>query len=418
MLRSRRCSAPLKFTLAPEFSFRHEHLDYEQLVGLADNTLDATDGEIIDIHLKVCASCKEDVRSFLALREQLGNETEPAYAPIKRKPTGEKFPWFASGRGLAWNPAYALAILLVAVGLVIGIFVLKRRAANLAAQQTPPVQIENRRVGPTPSPENQARNIQPSPTRAPSPQSPKQTSSLALAIRNQEPSSQVGNTGAVALNDAQGIVRIDKAGNVAGLDEIPEHRRREIVEALVAGNIKAPGLAQEISGTPNTLRGTSRTKTFKLLSPAKAVIIADRPSFEWENLPGATSYRVLVGDLKGHEVVKSEALPADHTRWTSPSPLKRGEFYSWAVEATIDGKKVFSPGTSAPEMKFKILSVSSAQELEQLKQARSHLALGVFYANEGMVAEAEREFQILLQYNPRSKVLRKLLKQMQSWQIR
>ena len=55
--------------------FRHEHLDYEQLVGLADNALDATDREIIDIHLKVCAPCKEDVRSFLAFREQMEHQT-------------------------------------------------------------------------------------------------------------------------------------------------------------------------------------------------------------------------------------------------------------------------------------------------------------------------------------------------------
>ena len=81
----------------------------------------------------------------------------------------------------------------------------------------------------------------------------------------------------------------------------------------------------------------------------------------------------------------------------------------------VDGKKIVSPGISAPQMKFKILSASSAQELEQLKKARSHLALGVFYAREGMIAEAEREFQILIHQNPRSLVLKKLLKQIQVW---
>jgi hypothetical protein len=66
-------------------------------------------------------------------------------------------------------------------------------------------------------------------------------------------------------------------------------------------------------------------------------------------------------------------------------------------------------------MKFKILSVSSAQEFEQLGKARSHLALGVFYAREGMVAEAEHEFQILVRDNPRVPILKKLLRQVQSW---
>jgi hypothetical protein len=141
----------------------------------------------------------------------------------------------------------------------------------------------------------------------------------------------------------------------------------------------------------------------------------DRPSFEWENLTGATSYRVSVGDVKGHEIAKSEELPADQTRWTPPTSLQRGEIYAWEVEATIDGKKIVSPGRSAPQMKFKILSASSAQELEQLKKARSHLALGVFYAREGMVSEAEREFQILVRENPSSSVLKTLFRQIKSW---
>ena len=73
-LRRHREVADLSFTLAPEFWFRHEHVDYEQLVGLADNKLDAADREVIDVHLKVCPSCREDVRSFLAFREQIAPE--------------------------------------------------------------------------------------------------------------------------------------------------------------------------------------------------------------------------------------------------------------------------------------------------------------------------------------------------------
>src|SRR5205807_5526638 len=167
-------------------------------------------------------------------------------------------------------------------------------------------------------------------------------------------------------------------------------------------------------GGPISLRGPCKSPTFKLLSPASVVIILVRPTFEWEKLVGATSYRVSVGDLKGHEIAKSEELPADQTRWTPPTSLMRGEIYIWEVEATIDGKKIVSPGRSAPQMKFKILSESSAQEFEQLKKAHSHLALGVFYAREGMVAEAEREFQILVRDNPRSSPVKKLLKQIQS----
>src|SRR5205807_9411413 len=137
ILQSRRGSEPVKITLAPEFQFRHEHVDYEHLVRLADVTMDASERELLDLHLKVCAPCQEDVRSFLAFREQIDKETEPTFPGIAKQPTKEKRPWFAWRRGLAWNPAYAAAVVLIGVAVVIGVAVLlKRRAGNLEAKQT------------------------------------------------------------------------------------------------------------------------------------------------------------------------------------------------------------------------------------------------------------------------------------------
>ena len=414
-LRSQRGTEGLKFTLAPEFWFRHDHLDYEQLVGIAENKLDATEREIIDIHLSTCATCREDVRSFLAFREQIEPELRVRYGPAVKEPKPSAVSIWNWRRGLASKPASVAAILLVGVGLIIAVLVLKRRA-NLEAQRTPPSQINTRGFGPTPTPENQVvRQVQPTPAPVPSEQLPGPAPS-PLTVKNREPLKQSENAGTVAVvNDGLGTVTVDKAGNVSGLDEIPQNTRQEIGEALVAETIKASATQTELAGGPIVLRGPGNGPTFKLLSPVRAVIISDRPSFEWAKLTGATSYRVSVGDLEGHEITKSEELSADQMTWTPPTPLKRGEIYVWEVEATVDGKKIVSLGTSAPQMKFKILSVSSAQELEQLKKARSHLALAIFYAREGMVVEAEREFQILIRDNPSSQVLKKLLRKIQSW---
>jgi hypothetical protein len=420
MLRSHSGSEPLKITLAPEFQFRHEHVDYDQLVRLADEKMEATEREMLDVHLKVCASCQEDNRSFLATREQIEKEGEPAFPAIAEEPTREKAHWFAWWRGLRWNPAYAAAVVLIGIALVIGVALfLKRRAANLEARQTQPPQGIIDPAKQTPTPQNQTVAVQPTPAPVPSEQLPRHAPSPQLNVKNREPLTPLENASAVAvLKDESGTVAVDKAGNVSGLDEIPLNTRQEIGETLLAENIKAPSTRAELAGGPIVLRGRDNSPTFRLRFPARTVIISDRPSFEWEKLAGATSYRVSVGDLKGHELAKSEELSADQMTWTPPTSLKRGEIYVWEVEATIDGKKVVSPGTSAPQMKFKVLSASSTQELEQLLRARSHLALGVFYAREGMVAEAEHEFQILVHENPRSLVLRKLLNQIQLWQRR
>ncbi len=420
VLRRQNDSTGLSFTMEAKVLLRHEHIEYERLVGLADDSLDATDKEIIDTHLSACPTCRERVRSFLAFKHELEPELHVRYGPAAREPQRKKVFWTDWWSGLAWKPAYAAAVVVIGIALVIGVALfLKHRADNLEARQNQPdVKIGAPTQTPTPKSQS-ARNALPTPVPVPSEQLPRHAPSPALTVKNQEGLKPLVNAGVVAaLVDERGKVTVDRAGNVSGLDEVPQNTRQEIGETLLAENIKAPATQAELEGGRIVLRGLDNIPTFRLRSPARTVIISDRPSFEWEKLAGATSYRVSVGDLKGHEIAKSEELPADQTIWTPPTSLKRGEIYAWEVEATIDGKKIVSPGRSAPQMKFKILSANSAQELEQLKPARSHLALGIFYAREGMVAEAEQEFEILVRGNPHSPILKKLLKQIQSWQIR
>jgi anti-sigma factor ChrR (cupin superfamily) len=68
-LRGKQGSGPFTFSLAPEVCFRDDHLDFDQLVDLADEKLDQYTREIIDVHLTTCERCREDVRSFLAFRK-------------------------------------------------------------------------------------------------------------------------------------------------------------------------------------------------------------------------------------------------------------------------------------------------------------------------------------------------------------
>jgi hypothetical protein len=63
-------TGPFNFSLDLAFCFRDDHLEFEDLVSLADETLDSELKEIFDIHLATCNRCLEDVRSFLAYRSQ------------------------------------------------------------------------------------------------------------------------------------------------------------------------------------------------------------------------------------------------------------------------------------------------------------------------------------------------------------
>src|SRR5207244_1585033 len=104
--------------------------------------------------------------------------------------------WADWWRGLAWNPAYAAAVAIIGIALVIGVtLLLKRRAGNLEAKKDQPQQV----IGPaaqTPTPANQAINVQPTPAPVPSEQMPIRAPSPALTVKNREPIRKPENAGA------------------------------------------------------------------------------------------------------------------------------------------------------------------------------------------------------------------------------
>ena len=387
-LRERRLETP-SFTLAPEFWLRHEHIDYDQLVELADGRLDTTERESIDAHLKICSVCEEDIRSFLVFREQIAPELNLQYPAVVAKPNREKPNWWEACRRMGWKPIYAAALVVVGIAIVIGVGVMFKRRTTLQAQQVPTPQ-----VSPSSTPDNRAANL-PSPPATP----------------NESPIEKPNTTEAIiVLNDRGGTITVDKSGSVAGLDDVPAPIRDEIAQVLLSERLERPAVLKELGGQQSNLRGSKTAQPFKLIFPLRTVIVSNRPALKWEKASAASSYRVYVNDQAGQEVARSDKLLPERTEWILPKPLKRGEIFAWTVIAVVDGKEIVSPGPSASEMKFQVLSTSSLQQVIQLKKTRLHLALGVFYTKLGMIDAAEREFQELVRLNPNDKVAKKLLR--------
>lgn len=381
-LKRQRGPAPFNFTLEPEFWFRYDHVDFEILVALADKTLDQETEEIINIHLKLCKTCRGDVRNFLAYRAATTGELEISYGPTYYEPPAHiarVTRWQRSQR----KPVYAVAaIVLVAVAVLLGEIALNRRSGPLEASQQAQAttQIEGNPGSSSPAPD---------------------------AVLS--PSRVDGSAKVAILKDAGGEVTIDRNGRVTGLDEVSENSREYIARAVLSQRIESPEVLRRLSSNQSGLRGNGNEEgEFRLLYPVRRVLTENRPVFRWQSLSGASSYRVYVLDVNGNQAGQSEELPVSVRQWKAPR-LRRGQIFSWLVMALLDGKKVVSPSASAPEMKFAILSTADAQELTRLKKANSHLALGVFYARAGLLDEAEREFETLLKLNPDSEVPTKLL---------
>jgi hypothetical protein len=398
--------------LEPEFWLRHEHVDFDQLVALADNKLDATDREMIDIHLVTCATCREDVRSFLAFRQEIEPELAVRYGHGMQSPPPGPVRQWNWWQGIVRRPVYATAVLvLIAVALAIAVMVLRNRTSVFEAWKGPQPQ-----TSPKPSPKGDGAETATSPTTTPpnnesASTSPKPTTEPSPKRIIENPAPQIGNSTVLALNDGRGTITLNKDGKVTGLDDVPPETKRDIATALVAEKIEAPAVLNSLAPESTTLRGNgNKGAPFTLVSPGRTVIIENSPVFKWEQLSGASAYRVYVLDSRGRQVAKSEDLPSAITEWNPSTPLDRGNIYSWVVIAVVDGKEIVSPGAAAPAMKFQVLSANDLQKLDQLKRTRSHLVLGVFCARVGLLAEAEREFQELVRLNPDDKVAKKLLR--------
>jgi hypothetical protein len=377
-LKRQRGTVPFNFTLEPEFWFRNDHLDFDDLVGWGENTFDEETREIINIHLSTCESCREDVRSFLAFRDATAGEMNVSYGPSLYEPSDDirGAPWW--WQRLQGRPVYAVAaIVLVALSVLIGVIALSRKSGPLEANKQ---EQTNRDSGRTPGA---------SPTSAPS----------------------VEDVAKVAIvKDVGGEVSIERNGRVTGLDEVPENSRKYVAQAALTEQISPSSVLRRLSGERSGLRGNDDGPPgFRLLYPVRRVVTDARPVFRWESLPGVSSYRVYVLDRDGNQVSQSEELRPGQLQWKAPAMLRRGQIFSWVVTAMVDGNKVVSPSASAPEIKFAVLSAADLQELNHLKKSNSHFALGVFYARVGLLNEAEREFESLVDLNPQSELPSKLL---------
>lgn len=421
---SQRPGAPISFNLSPEYWLRDEHFDYETMAGHVDQTLDGEMREIADIHLKVCARCREDLNSFVDFRRQIEPELKVRYGPDTRSSIAEWFGSWWKGLSVAWEPAYTAATLVI-IGFAIAAAIYftnvgsgkKRTYGNLPNHTPSPSAVASA----SPPPKDSANGTTQFPEKTPIPNSnsasgqfrrtPRQPRAVLVSKKNLLPAE------AIALNDDGRKITLSSSGRLTGLNNLSPELQQSIKEFLLAAEVKRPDILGEINGINSALRGTGtdQEQSFKLLSPVGVVIIEDRPVFKWDPLDGATAYRVEISDSPSRAPISSDQLSPHDTQWTPPETLRRGKIYSWAVIAIVNGREVVSPPVSISEAKFKVLEEVKAHELNRLKRSTSHLALGVFYACEGMAAEAEKEFQILVDKNSQSSVVQRLFRIIKSW---
>jgi hypothetical protein len=151
---------------------------------------------------------------------------------------------------------------------------------------------------------------------------------------------------------------------------------------------------------------------FTLRQPVGRVIETARPVFRWDPVDGASAYTVEIFDENFQRVASSPSLTG--TTWKTGSSLPRGRVYLWQVAALVDGAEVRSPTRPAPDAKFKVISSTNERAIDAARRSGSRLALGIAYAEAGMLPEAEAELVALEKLNPRSEAIRILLRKVRA----
>ena len=375
------------------------HLTYEQMVAMVDKSLDVFDREVIASHLELCRRCETELNELREVSAAIDvTPSEQRTLPTPRAPSLQERLNSLWRRPAFRIPAPAFAALAAIALLALLIQIpLWRERAKLRAR------VAELEQG------NQALKAQATAVEG------LQNDVAAMRGENDR-LRQAAESRAevlVALNDGGGRITLDADGNLLGT---PAGLRDEqaIKNALLNGRVPLPPSLRELrSARSGTLMGEARTE-FKLLAPAGAVIESDQPNLRWSALEGAASYTVTIYDSSLAEVAASDRLTM--TQWAVPTALARGRTYIWQVRAVKDGREVIAPPPAGSRVKFRVLERAKVEEVERARKshAKSHLVMGLVYAEAGLLDEAAREFDALVKDNPQSSIARKLLQNVRS----
>ncbi|MCI0666016.1 MAG: hypothetical protein L0220_33595, partial [Acidobacteria bacterium] len=161
----------------------------------------------------------------------------------------------------------------------------------------------------------------------------------------------------------------------------------------------------------------TKESSFEMVSPAARVIREVQPSFKWKPLDGAISYRINVinQDLPGDEMSRTDLTT---TEWRFDAPLKRGYHYRWQVIASTQAKPVYALFHNQKYANFFVLSEKILSQIVEAEKryrgssdALKDLALGLRYAEAGLLEEAEIKLEAYLKANPQSLIAKHLLEE-------
>lgn len=227
----------------------------------------------------------------------------------------------------------------------------------------------------------------------------------------------------VKLSDTTGEVTVTANGKLSlpAIPTLPSKWTQQLKELLKKGTVSQSKEIQlamaQVQRDIIMMRGSDERSTSILLSPVATAVKSTRPTFRWAPVKDAQSYKLIIANQDQTEVIwKGDA--GTQTQFSLPTnapALKRGETYSWLVEATVGGEPRLSEW-----VKFRVLDGAALVEVTRLEQryGKSALVLGGVYEAHGLYEDAQKQFERLQQLNPNNPMVKRMLDALQQIRIR
>jgi hypothetical protein len=218
---------------------------------------------------------------------------------------------------------------------------------------------------------------------------------------------QSGRNGpAATLIDGSRSVSIGPGGNVAGLDDIPAEWRERASRILAGQGLEQSAQVASLLREHMGMRGADESA---LIAPVATIVESDTPTFRWRPHSKASSYRIVVVDDETEEESSSDGTAA--TTLVFPKRLVRGRTYTWKLIAAVGTTEETAPARGKPKPAFAVATSTQVTEIANLRRMLkgSHLLLGLAYVEKGFLDDAEQEFHLLEEANPKSEIANSLL---------
>ena len=145
-----------------------------------------------------------------------------------------------------------------------------------------------------------------------------------------------------------------------------------------------------------------------LIAPRRTALLADRPTFTWRAVPGATRYKVTLSSAEGGELWNREVPGLSLVFPAETAALKGSTEYLWEIQALSDVKPL-----RAESSVFQVLPAAEAAAVRLnlgrigestggAESAASRFLAGSYLSGLGLYLDASEQFAALSKLDPAS----------------